>query len=413
MKNRLLSTLVILIALLSACSPRAATLPDPVATSLPNTPVELPTATRAPVVNTPAIVPETNTPASTATAEINFEPDEQCISLEQKLPNELTFSGAWVINQGNPYLENLANHKDSTVPLLGGGGLDTYDGDFAISPDGTHLAYIDKYYGTVSHGVQKRILRVFNSSGQALDMSFWKEEWQWIIGWVDNHNLAVATSASEVVVLNPATGGMRTFVQPVLVWDKIMQSKNNYYSPNIPASSYSPNLEWFVDHSDGWDIMDMKNVRTGETVLHTKDVDTIAWSADSTTLAVISGNLILILKGGKQEASFHISGLNLDYYDQPKLSLDNQKLAFNNAGTITVLDIAQNKLARLCDARYEPGYGSPIWSPDGRYVVEEVHDASYQSYDLLVDTQEMRAYLLNSGDYQHRFAWLAEPILMP
>jgi Tol biopolymer transport system component len=109
--------------------------------------------------------------------------------------------------------------------------------------------------------------------------------------------------------------------------------------------------------------------------------------------------------------------MGLNYNSDAKLSPDNQKLAFNssknNTQQLTVLDIAQHKLARLCDDGYETWYSDASWSPDGRYVVEEIHDASYQSYDLLVDTQEMRAYLLHSGDYQHIIAWLAEPVPAP
>lgn len=423
MKKHLLSTLVILIALLSACSPRAATLPVPttigVATSAPNTPVvEFPTPTQAPVVDAPAATPENDTESLATKIDTTIVPEEECINLEQKLPEDLALSGVWVINPGNPYLENLVDHKDYPVTLMGGGGLDTYNGELAISPNATLMAYIDKTFDPVYHREDKRMLRVLRSSGQALDMSFWKEEWQWIIGWVDDQNLAVATSVSEVVVLNPFTQSMRTFVQPVWVWAKIEENKKDSYSWNIPSYSYSPNLEWFLDSTGRYgNSLGIRNVRTGESTLHFDDVETTSWSADGSALAVVSSSSIQILKNGKQESSFNINGFGLSYYGQPKFSPDNQKLAFNssknNTQQLTVLDIAKNKLARLCNDGYKTWYSDASWSPDSRYVVEEVHDASYQSYDLLVDTQEMRAYLLNSGDYQHRFAWLAVPVAAP
>jgi hypothetical protein len=44
-----------------------------------------------------------------------------------------------------------------------------------------------------------------------------------------------------------------------------------------------------------------------------------------------------------------------------------------------------------------------------RFVVQEAYDTHYDKFDILIDAQEMKAYKLISGQFQHRLVWLAEP----
>ena len=412
MKNPSLSLFVLLLAIIfilfnlltaqpASAARRATQTPAigwPTLTITPTRVVPGPTSTSAPVVPPTALVPT-----------------EECIRLAAKLPADLGLSGVWVINEGSPYLENIQDHMNYTLPKKGEGLFSTASGDMAISPDGTHLAYIDKFYETVNKRAEQRILRVVRSSGHALDMSFWSENWQWLIGWVDNQNLAIATAKGEVVILNPITGKWHIFTQPERIVKSIATEHNAYYygTASMLAELYSPTLEWSLERSDSAGLT-VKNVSSGKTVLETESDAQTVWSADGATLAVVSKTAAMIFKKGRLDASFNLSPLGIDYLSNVKLSPDGHKLTFSAPRDykeqLIVLDLAQNRLGRACASGFETAwYANPSWSADGRFLVAAGYDANSNPVDVLVDTQEMRAYLLASGYYQHRIAWLAKP----
>lgn len=298
------------------------------------------------------------------------------------------------------------------VPLKGGGVLLAYQGNLTVSPSGQHMAYIDSYLSGDPTRTEKRGLRVIRSSGHSLDMSYWPEEWQWVLGWVDDQNLALYTSNKEIVILNPLTGAWRTFEQP----DWLAKADNHYYGyRNLPG--YSPNLEWVIDRTDNNGVS-LKDVHTGKTVWE-KGGDSWTdwtWSSNNTTTTITSGNTIYVVKNGQQTAAFNLDALGYSHPYNISLSFDGQKLAFSTSADgdyfdrqLTILDITENKLARLCDDEYSSAWNGPIWSPDGRFVLQKVHNSRYRAFDVLVDTQTQHAYFSESGYYEGPIAWLAKP----
>jgi hypothetical protein len=390
--------LTFLLAILSACTPQSIGTPVPAKGMANATSIPLST-----VISTPKMILPTRTPEPQPTAVITLT--EECLNLEEQIPENLELSGVWVINEGNPYFENLADHMVYGVPLKGGGLLSTREGEMAISPDGTHMAYIDNYYD-INDRLEKRVLRVIRSSGHSLDMSYWIQSWQWILGWTDDQNLAIASPKGKVVILNPITGNWREFQPPMAI-----TSENLTYW-NIPM--YNPTLEWILSRQ-GYEGLTVQNVQTGQTVWQAKDVGWAVWSWSTThpTLAVVSEKSIVIIKAGQQEEKFDTSKFGYEYLSDPKLSPDGQKLAFSSSKSYsrqpTILDINQHKLSRLCTNEFQT-WDDPTWSPDNRFVIQAIYQQSnYKSFDLLIDTQQMRAYLLKSGYAQHRIAWLAQP----
>ncbi len=333
---------------------------------------------------------------------------EMCISIEQQFPADLELSGVWVLDAGVPYLENLVEHTTYRIPLGGDGQISTQQGDMAISPDGTHMAYIDKYYDT-NHRLEKRVLRVIRSSGHALDMSFWHQDWQEIIGWVDNQNLAVRDGHGKIIILNPISGNWQDFAQSPL----INAPDYPYYRWNTPL--YSPNLIWLVTRPD-YDKTVIKNTQTGQTAWQVSGSGEVDWSANN-TLAVVSDYLITIMFDGKQTAQLVGTRLGLNYISSIKLSPDGQKLYFvgykDQNYQVFIWDINKREFAQFCDtANFQINWTTPAWSPDSRYVIQSVYtynDYYFQSFDILIDTLTWRAYELNHGYYHHRIAWLAQP----
>jgi len=302
MKKALL-TIILLILILTACAPQPA--------STPAKPIVLPNAT--PVVASPAptstpriiLATATSRPQPTATPTLT----ESCLSLEAELPADLKLPGVWVYNPGSPYLENLAENTVYSVPLEGGGQLSTAPGDMAISPDGTHMAYIDTYLDTTyRYRTDKRVLRVIRSSGHALDLDYWLEvdDWQWIVGWVDDQNLAIATGNKDVVILNPVTGFRRTFHQPD--WVNFKNDTNPYRWDVSNYPLYNPTLAWILEHPD-YDEFALKNVQTGETIWQKtrSDWSSWSWTANQTTFVIQLGQAINVFENGKQTATFSLS----------------------------------------------------------------------------------------------------------
>jgi hypothetical protein len=413
MKNYIFK-LAILIIILAACSPQPTTTsaPTPIPTRISQTITVSanPTATTA----IPTFTPQ---PQPTQAGKLA----EECIRIEPQMPADLALTGVWVTNPGRPRLENLADHLTYRIPLKGDAALSSADGDLSISPDGTYLAYIDSFLEPIrKYRTEKRILRIIRSSGYMPDVNYWQEveTWQWIIGWLDNEHLAIAMSNQQVVILNPFTGEWQQFKQPKWVnyntetslyrWD------GSSYRSDYPF--YNPSLEWvLVPRGSG--SLDLKSVQTGTTVWQVDHAGWSGWSVSSTstTFAISMGETIVIYNPGKPVREYAVNGLGYNYISDLKLSPDGQKLVFNSAKSShsyqpVILDLEQNKLSWFCNDEFSAMSSIPgFWSPDGRFIIKGGYDSNYGQFDLLIDTQQLRAYPLEADYYHRRIAWLALP----
>lgn len=408
MKKYFIVSCIILMISVSACTPGSVTRPttemiESLATSIPTeTPlIILPTST-------PTTPPTTIEPNPASSQELT----EECLQINQQTHDELGLSGVWVINPGAPKLNNLDDQMFYGVPLDGGGSLLANKWDLAISPSGQHMAYIDNYVSGVPFRAQKRVLRVIRSSGHSLNMSYWPEQWQWIIGWVDDQNLALYTSNKKIVILNPLTGTWRTFEQP----EWLAESDNRYHYGYWNLPGYSPNLEWVIERTE--DRVALRDIGTSE-VAWEKEGDywtDWVWSHDSTTTAITYENKVFVLKNGKESTVFDLAKSGYSRVYDLELSFDGQKLAFNISSEgdygerLAIWNIEQNKLFKLCDKNYSGRVGDgPIWSPDGRFVIQKVYGSQYRYFDVLIDTQTMQAYFSESDYFRGQIAWLAKP----
>ena len=417
-QRSILLSVLLLITLTSSCASATANSTQPVTTSV------VASVTSPVVSNTPTLIPSptietVSVPTNQLPIDVSLE--KECIPIEDKMPDDLVLSGVWVRGAGKPYLENMDEHTKYEIPLKGGSIVSTYSADFAISPDGKRLAYIDSYldidlYLDPTFGFQRRILRtqkrtlrIINSSGHSLSMDFWTVNWQWIIGWVDDQNLALSVSNSvsnnEVIILNPFTGDWKKFTPPE--WVKLDDS-------SIWSLPYSPALERFWD-SDHQHLI-LKDIKTGDTVWESDEGGGFpSWSRDGSTLAVVSASSIDIISKDKQTIEFDIRKLGLDPSGNTALSPDSQNLFFttDTPEKFVILDMNKSKIYKLCTNEYELTYRNrPFWSPDNRFIVLGVYDAKsypvYNSFDVLIDTEQMSAYKLITRRYQARLAWLAK-----
>jgi Tol biopolymer transport system component len=119
---------------------------------------------------------------------------------------------------------------------------------------------------------------------------------------------------------------------------------------------------------------------------------------------------LTVVTGNEQVIELDASKFGIDAVSYLKLSPDGQKLVFTSywSGKLFLFDIEQLELRQLCSGEFDFG-ADAVWSPDGRFVVQEADRSYFDQLDLLIDTQQLRAYKLISGQYQHRLVWLAEP----
>ncbi len=390
---------MISILLVSSCSLKIERLDQPIATIPP--PATLPVITDTPT--SPPTVESISTPTTQATADLSLE---ECIPLEESMPADLNLSGIWVRNSGTPYLEPMDGHTAYGVPLRGGGIFSTSRGDMAISPDGRYLAYIDSYLDDTGKRTKSRILRIINSSGHSLSMDYWTIDWQWLIGWIDNQHIAIFTGHKEILVLEPFTGRWERLQKPS--W--LESIDYDYYGNDGPF--YSPSLDRILIKPD-YSNFELRDFQTGQTIYKGNgylDGWNLDWSADGSTLAIGSEKFLQVITKNQQRIELDASKFGINSVNYPKLSPDGQKLVFTSdwSGKLFLFDIKQLEITKLCTDEFN-FLTEAVWSPDGRFVVQETYKSSFDQFDLLIDTQQLRAYKLTSGQYQHRLVWLAEP----
>ncbi|HSB01879.1 MAG TPA: hypothetical protein VLE49_14610 [Anaerolineales bacterium] len=391
---------IISIALVSSCSLKVERLDQPAATIVPSATLPVVTATATPLPIT-EILP---TPTAQQTTELSVT--QECIPIEEEMPDDLILSGVWVRNRGKPYLEPMDGSTAYGVPLKGGGTFSASQVDMAISPDGRSLAYIDSFLDDTGIHTQSRILRIINSSGRSLPMDYWIISWQWLIGWLDNQHIAIFTGNKEILILEPFTGKWERLPKPSWL-NRIGYSVNDgpFYSPSVDRILVKPDYSMF----------ELRDFQTGQIIYKVKGDEYLTglnldWSADGYTLAINLGNLLNIITKDQRVIELDASKLGIDRFDNPKLSPGGQKLVFTShwSGKWFLFDMEQSEIRKLCSDKFDY-WENAVWSPDGRFVVQEVDRSGSDPFDLLIDTQQMRAYKLVSGRYQHRLAWLAEP----
>lgn len=396
---------VISILLVSSCTFKIERLDQPIAT-MP-LPVALPAVTA--ITDTPAPLPTMEsmppTPTAQTAAEVSLE--QECIPIEEQMPDDLSLSGIWVRGPGSPYLEPMdGSGMAYRIPLKGGGLFSTSKGDTAVSPDGRYLAYIDSYLDDTGNRTKSRVLRIVDSAGHPVPMGYWLIDWQWLIGWLDNRHIAVFTGNKEILVVEPFTGKWERLPKPS--W---LHSMDYDYEGN-DGPFYSPNLDSILVRPD-YSTFELRDFQTGQTIYkgsgdpHGWD---LGWSADGSTLAIGSEKFLHVIAGSQQYLELDTSKFDIGSVRYTKLSPDGQKLVFTSypSGELFSFDLEQSKITKLCTGGFN-FLTEAVWSPDSRFVVQPTYTSYSDQFDLLIDTQQLRAYKLISGQYHHRLAWLAEP----
>lgn len=405
-------SLFILVTFILGCSPKVETGNLEKATSSP-TPYSSPTA----ILHTP-------TP-SAASYQNTIEVINKCLSVEDILPSDLQLTGTWVRQETDPYLEIIKENIKYRVPFDGHGRLYNLEDYWAVSPNGEWLAYIDTIYDTTERIWRKKgeLLKVIHASGYFLSLDYWPMANQSIRGWVDDKNLLLRLG-QRYIVLDPFSGKWQELIKPDwlsnLTVDNPWQYETNKYSPFLESV--------IVNQTDHFEIRDMLS---GSTLFRDNELglyDMSTWSPDASMLAVATKDETVI-------SIFHNNEkiLTLDLWNDPSLaskvgslgsisklewSLNNQRLLINFFNdTILLLDIKAQKLYKACFDNEEINisgfWGGFLYSKTGQYIVVPVYiraeNSEYENFDVIIDTNTLRAYKLSTSEYNSRIGWLALP----
>jgi hypothetical protein len=353
----------------------------------------------------------TNIPTPTPTAE------QECLTIEDTLPQDLGLNGVWVYGGFQPYLENIATKERIAIPLRGGTLFSTLRNDSQVSPDGKWLAYIDTH---LKNGrTSRRILRAISSAGYTMDMNYWPGDFQWISGWTTNGRLILdenpySTFHRKYVILDPFTAEYQEFHPEWLGQIRPSWQEDIWLSPRL-------NYVAILNHDDeGFQIRD---VNTGNTLLNSSgwgsNPNQIVWSPRGTNLAVLEeeyeGGTLHLFQAGRETIQ-HLPGVG--FFPELRWSPDEQTLLVVDSSRPRIIEIKTGKSFPLCidDPNHTYSWYDATWSPEGDFVVAGITRESsspkyysWEPFDLLVDLEEKRGFLLPATYLSHREAWLAAP----
>jgi hypothetical protein len=367
----------------------------------------------------PSVIKEISTPTIQPIEEIKLE--GECMALEDELPSDLHLSGVLIRQRASPYLENLEDHTKYKVPLEGGGVLD----DMVISPDSKLLAYLDRYVNSSGQGTDKWEFRILKSNGHLMILQNWIFDVRGILGWASNDEIVLKVFSKRIkyIVYNPFNGESREIIiDPAIVYnpyDEIIfhDRFGDYFNPDKIVFQT-------IDGNKLYDVKTWKKLLNFDLGY----ISRYAWSPDLSTVLINPGtdedqrNLYIVknddvfFKLNAVASGFAVE--NSDSITGDSWAPNNQKFIIYSWSKLAFMNLETLEVRRLCityDPEFEISYPFPsIWSPDSRFLI--LHYSKYnpqgkwEYFDVLIDTQNMRAFKLPTNDRnEYRMGWLAVP----
>lgn len=401
MKNNIIIfKLLLFVLIVSSCTSEIETVEQITPTFISNT-------------KTPTVIP-TSTSSPTPELDTLIQVEKSCMNLEN-LPTDLELTGAWIRQDSYPFLENLDDETKYRIPLDGGGSLNTYQGDWSISPNGEWLAYLDTIIDSSNPRNIARTegfsLKVIHSSGHSLSMGYWPITYQSIQGWVDDQTLLLDLDGRDIV-LNPFSGKWYEIESPK--WLKEMNLNDSWLRDD---KKYSPNLSKVIIHLDTYS--ELRDFNSGELIFGNTTYGNFiegVWSPDGIMLAIITSNddVLHIFEGNKKILSRLLTSF---YITNMEWSLNKRRLILETFENVFVLDINEKKIYDICfsDTRLNRGWStrSFFYPENGRYIISSLYlrdeNFNFGTFNVLIDLENMRAYKLHTPRYSDRIGWLKLP----
>jgi len=366
----------------------------------------------------------------------------QCLTLAPTLSSEIASSGVIVLNStGNvdeghykpgTHLLNLATGKTTTVE---------YEGGIVISSDRTLMADDSITLNQQQDRVLKHELIMADATGRRLKVLPWKDEWQQMLGWLDNQHLLLSLQEHRaagkpytLLIFNPFDNQQQRLRPDFSKFLDIPGLTQLPYWDGQYGVVYDPTLRWaiyprFIGDDQKmytyalWDVSKQKLIASLEEIFSAdtgfNDIFPIPhWSPDGSQF-VFSGLVDILNKDGKldhverdlyqvshdgqvkQLTHLYPYGGMLDAINwSPNgrylagflvlKDTSGHKPMITSIDTLT-LDVMNYCIPVFGSMQTAPQLSAPIWSPDGKqFLVSDQGEAGHWRV-ILVDIEKNTA----------------------
>jgi hypothetical protein len=362
--------------------------------------------------------------------------EQQCLSMVDHLPDGLSLPGALLLNNLKTYSSVLFDlekkqYSQSPVPFQYSGN---YNQKVFTSPNSKWVAYLVVDLDETGYQEKSRILHVKDLLGQEQDLSFWLVDWQYVVGWIDDRQIALSTPGNPqgaVTLLNPFTGKSQ------LVASQQLKDLRLPGTTLPDAAFYNTNLTYAVVPSGAciqgcasgtWTLFDplgQRQIWEGDT----KYGAFPKWSPDGKRLAIyadladgekpgVTGKIQVIDTLGNVTPVTNQVNAPDDLRNTFAWSPDSHTIvawfglesAPETRAELAVIDVGARHVTDLClqTDRAWHGAQAPVWSPDGRYTAVSVYDNNIDTIrTIIVDIEDKKGYVVDEGIIP--MGWMVKP----
>lgn len=370
-------------------------------------------------------------PASKTIAPSDLKIDHHCLPENSNLLEDLGLEGVIILSSILPW--------DFTTFIL---DLETGNkiylseenkslSNFAVSPNGKLLAYLQATFNANKDRVIDSRLMVLTADGEVQESTVWYDSW-YSIRWLNDNHLDISLIGSQPrshLIFDPFNGQQQLLnpvfpdffnLYPIPDWDNsgavvYDSSLNRVIYPRVGRESYeyvlwAPQNHQIVAVLPSYDIYHVPRWSPdGSQFLVAANLDPVRYY----TFEFFSVNY-----GGLVSRLTHLT----DDYGKMDIgnwswSPDGHYIAFwlvlnpeiENKENLAVLDTSDRKVTIYClqSGNLELGYTSPppIWSPSSKQIVIEDHYAIELSNVMIVDFE--KGYITRLAENMEPVGWLA------
>lgn len=358
--------------------------------------------------------------------------EQRCLEVKPSPPSDTTFPGVAVLSvispsQNGPRVYLLDLSANARLQLLSQDGEPQYG--HSVSPNRKWLAYSRHYQDGSPY-----LLVIADALGQVDKTIIWDKAWISLLGWLNNDRLLI-TEENGILVFDPFTGQQETLGRdypdlydypPPVNWD----STDTVYDPGLSRVVYPLRRP-----DDGgaeialWDITQQHILASLPNITHYGR--TPKWSSSGDSVIVTGVSQVASPDSSPTEDIFRIDRdgqiTRLTYFSENNQiveignyswSPDDRYLAFwiwamtedYSAGDhLAVLDLHTMEVVDYCILGNSGGFGSsPVWSPDGRYILVESHESNRgNGRAILIDLVGIQAIQISQD--MKPIGWMVAP----
>jgi dipeptidyl aminopeptidase/acylaminoacyl peptidase len=410
--------------------------PNVISTS--NSPVPSLTSTKPVVVELPSLTIQTNSSL------------QNCISVPEQSYRNLPIKGKIVLS-GAPYYSGAPLFTPSyMIDLLSGDKIILpqdnnkviVDSSFSVSPNREWLEYVQAN----TDEPLNRTLHIVTSNGREHSVIPTQINQRGSL-WIDDNQLLVESLREDVSsfprkaratlwLINPFTGDKKEMYND---YPSQWNADNLFWEFNLSRVTYNPTLNRVIYPTflEPDRVIRLVDVQTSEILADVPTTDYgkfLAWSPDGKRIAFATqtnkqahwdayrDEVFTLTEDGELAQLTHLSETNnYSYITGLAWSADSHDIAFwvNNTdwekghtgAHLVTLDTYTSEILEYCDIGNSEGlvyipWGSPMWSPDGKYLLVNLENPNDESHILAVLVEVTTGKTFQVAENYRAVGWL-------